>query len=411
MRTLLLALLASALLPSPAGAQIVISDSGLFASGDLFLHDVASEVTTDASNGLGALDVAADEAGGVLYLVTYDSAIGNSLYRQPFGAPTPTFVGLINTPGSAKVEGMTFASGRLYITISHSVQLPCRNPVYDFDPASPSATSLVFDPGMTGFFLTGIDFDPSTGLFIVAKNGFLPGVCAVPLEGLYALDVSAQSLTLLATFPAGVAWGSVAVGGGKAWYAGYSPPGQLLAFDLTTLTWDPTPASHPAGTGFGGKLGLTWSPTLAQTTVSGSVSYCTAGTSASGCTAILSTTGTPSASAPSGFVVQASTVEGSKDGLYFFATNGRQANTWGSGTSFQCVLPPVRRAGLLIGVGTPGACDGSFSQDLNALWTLKPAKNPGAGAVVQTQLWYRDPQNTSNQTTSLSDAVEYTVQP
>ena len=35
----------------------------------------------------------------------------------------------------------------------------------------------------------------------------------------------------------------------------------------------------------------------------------------------------------------------------------------------------------------------------------------GAGAIVQAQLWYRDPVNTSNQTTSLSDALEFAVCP
>ena len=140
-------------------------------------------------------------------------------------------------------------------------------------------------------------------------------------------------------------------------------------------------------------------------------SYCTAGTSAAGCTAQLSATGAPSASAPSGFTLQASGVEGQKDGLFFFGTSGRQANPWGSGTSYQCVVPPVVRAGLLTGAGTLGQCDGAFAQDLNALWTAKPNKNPGAGALVQAQLWYRDPQNTSNQTTSLSDALEFAVNP
>jgi len=60
------------------------------------------------------------------------------------------------------------------------------------------------------------------------------------------------------------------------------------------------------------------------------------------------------------------------------------------------------------------ACDGSFFQDLNALWCPscpKPGHNPGAGATVQAQLWYRDPANTSNQTTSLSDAIEFVVAP
>jgi hypothetical protein len=74
----------------------------------------------------------------------------------------------------------------------------------------------------------------------------------------------------------------------------------------------------------------------------------------------------------------------------------------------------VKRAGILTGVGTPGACDGSFLQDLNAFWCPtcpKPNHTPRAGAVGQAQLWYRDPQNTSNQTTSLSDAIEFTVAP
>jgi hypothetical protein len=141
-------------------------------------------------------------------------------------------------------------------------------------------------------------------------------------------------------------------------------------------------------------------------------SYCTAGTSASGCTALLAATGTASATAGSGFVLTANGVEGSKDGLFFFGTNGRQANPWGNGTSFVCVVPPRFRAGLLIGNGTTGACDGWMSQDLNAHWCPtcpKPLQNPGAGALVQAQLWYRDPLNTSNQTSSMSDAIEFTV--
>jgi hypothetical protein len=142
--------------------------------------------------------------------------------------------------------------------------------------------------------------------------------------------------------------------------------------------------------------------------------YCTAGVSASGCTALLSATGTASATASSGFTVTANTVEGQKDGLFFFGTNGQQANSWGNGTSYQCVVPPVVRAGTLSGSGTVSLCDGSFAQDLNALWCPscpKPAKNPGVGATVQAQLWYRDPLSTSNQTTSLSDAVEFVVAP
>ena len=139
--------------------------------------------------------------------------------------------------------------------------------------------------------------------------------------------------------------------------------------------------------------------------------YCTAGTSASGCTALISATGTASASASSGFQLTAVGGEGAKDGLFFFGTNGRQANTWGNGTSWQCVIPPIKRAGVLASSGSTGQCDGTFVQDLNQRWQQKPAQNPGAGATLQAQLWYRDPQNTSNQTTSLSDAIEVLVGP
>jgi hypothetical protein len=157
--------------------------------------------------------------------------------------------------------------------------------------------------------------------------------------------------------------------------------------------------------------GNTGTSTTLNFSASASVSYCTAGTSASGCQATLSSAGTPSATAPTGFDVIATNVEGAKDGLYFYGVNGRQANVWGNGTSYQCVVPPVRRAGLLSGSGTSGACNGSFTQDLNARWAAKPSHNPGAGTVTQAQLWYRDPQNTSNQTTSLSDAIEFTLAP
>ncbi len=122
--------------------------------------------------------------------------------------------------------------------------------------------------------------------------------------------------------------------------------------------------------------------------------YCTGGVSASGCMVRLRSSGIASASAPSGFVVIADFVEGSKDGVFFFGQNGKQANTWGNGTN--------------------GVCNGFFSQDLNARWCPtcpKAHHGPEPGKKLQIQFWYRDPLNTSNQTTSLSDAVEVGVCP
>jgi hypothetical protein len=129
----------------------------------------------------------------------------------------------------------------------------------------------------------------------------------------------------------------------------------------------------------------------------------------------MSAAGQPSATAASGFTLLARDVEGGKPGLFFYGANGRQANPWGSGTSYVCVVPPRWRGGLLQATGgAAGTCYGSISQDLNARWCPtceKPNHNPGPGAVVQAQLWYRDPQSTSNQNSSMSDAVEFTVGP
>jgi hypothetical protein len=143
-------------------------------------------------------------------------------------------------------------------------------------------------------------------------------------------------------------------------------------------------------------------------------SYCTAGTSASGCRATLSAAGVPSSSNGSGFTVTAANVEGAKAGVFFFGANGRQAAPWGGGTSFQCVLPPIARTGLLAGNGTPGACDGTYALDLNAVWCSscpKAWQNPQPGDVLQVQFWYRDPLNLFANSTSLSDALELMVSP
>jgi hypothetical protein len=141
------------------------------------------------------------------------------------------------------------------------------------------------------------------------------------------------------------------------------------------------------------------------------VKYCTSGVSANGCQPTIVTNGVPRASAPSGFTVRAWPLEGDKDGLFFFGWNGRQANSWGNGSSYQCVVPPVKRGGILAGTGNPGTCTGVLLQDMNTRWFNVPTQNPGAGTIVQLQCWYRDPQNTSNQTTSTSDAIEFIVCP
>ena len=142
--------------------------------------------------------------------------------------------------------------------------------------------------------------------------------------------------------------------------------------------------------------------------------YCLPGISGKGCAATLSTIGTASASATSGFNVLTDGVEGGITGVYFYGTNGPQQNPWGNGTSFQCVVPPVIRMGTITSMGAPNECTGQFSMDLNATWCStcpRPTKNPGPGTEIYLQMWYRDPTNTSNQSTSMSNAAQIGVCP
>jgi hypothetical protein len=77
----------------------------------------------------------------------------------------------------------------------------------------------------------------------------------------------------------------------------------------------------------------------------------------------------------------------------------------------QCVVPPTKRTGLQPVAGTNGQCDGIFSLDFNTWMWTNPFPAPPPGYPTQLQCWFRDPLNTSNMTTSLSDAVEFLVAP
>jgi hypothetical protein len=320
------------------------------------------------SNTLYGVDVASDQ------LLVLDVASGG--------------VTAVGPVGFDRVQGLAFApnSGVLY-----GVDLPT-NQLITIDTAT-GAGSAVGPLGVVGFRSLAYDSNFNT----------LYGTGGSQAQFLCTIDLTSGAATI---------WKNTYL---AVEALAYDPIDYLLYMvDVTTgrlYYIDPFQNSQPklVGTvGFQEEAGLVH---VLERTLSTPEPYCTAGTSSSGCLALLSAVGTASATAASGFDLTASGVEGAKGGLFFFGTNGRQLTTWGNGTSHQCVVPPVKRTGQLIATGTSGLCDGSYSQDLNTLWTASPAKNPGVGALVQAQLWYRDPFNTSNQTTSLSDAIEFQVGP
>jgi hypothetical protein len=141
------------------------------------------------------------------------------------------------------------------------------------------------------------------------------------------------------------------------------------------------------------------------------VNYCTAGLSSAGCTASVTVGGIASASAPTGFSIQATGVEGGQNGIFYYGLNGRQSVPWAA-NSYQCVQPPVKRTGgRMASSGTPGQCDGVLTVDMNSFWSSKPLQNPGPGTVVDAQFWYRGPTVQFAGSATLSDAIEFEVCP
>ena len=324
-------------------------------------------------------------------------------------------------------------------------------------PADPTATGpwkvrakvrdQVYDDGVN--YVTGtanyvVNTGPNTASVDIQAGGFVPAVLNVPAGASVTFMNTSGALQSVTSATAPYTYDSGSFANGASYQQLFVTPG---TYDVTStpsgLTMqvtvsgvvDTVPATYVGGgqyralmTDTAGGAGVqlayelrfkdwpgneTVTSNLALTIQDCTASnYCTAGTSASGCQALLSGAGIPSVSAASGFTVSAAGVEGQKDALFFYGFNGQQANNWGSGTSFQCVVPPVIRVGLMTGSGTVGACDGGFATDLNAFWqAANPAKVPSAGQDVSLQLWYRDPLNTSNQTTSLSDGLSFQVCP
>ncbi|MCC7014055.1 MAG: hypothetical protein IT454_15975 [Planctomycetes bacterium] len=140
-------------------------------------------------------------------------------------------------------------------------------------------------------------------------------------------------------------------------------------------------------------------------------SYCTSGTSSLGCSATLGSSGTPSASSASGFVLSVTNVDAQRQGLIFYGTSGAQAIAWGTSTSFLCVKPPTQRTAVQSSNGTAGQCDGALGIDFNTFMATHPTAlgQPFAGTTVFAQGWYRDPPNPK--TTMLSDALSFNVCP
>jgi hypothetical protein len=135
-------------------------------------------------------------------------------------------------------------------------------------------------------------------------------------------------------------------------------------------------------------------------------SYCTAKVNSAGCTPSIGSTGTPSASAGSGFVVNAEQVLSGKAGLLLYSTHGPGGAPFQGG--FLCATPPTRRTPLQIS-GASGAppCTGTYSLDFNA--RIASGVDPAlvSGQQVWSQYWTRDSGVPSG--TGLTNGLSFTI--
>ncbi|HVS09282.1 MAG TPA: hypothetical protein VMS76_05345 [Planctomycetota bacterium] len=134
--------------------------------------------------------------------------------------------------------------------------------------------------------------------------------------------------------------------------------------------------------------------------------YCTSKVNSAGCTPSIGATGTPSASAGSGFVLTTINELDNRFGLYFYSKTGANNALFQGG--FLCGTPPLVRTPVQNSGGTP-PCGGAYTMDFNAY--VAGGADPAlvSGQQVWVQTWSRDPASPS--TTNLSDAITVTLGP
>jgi len=139
--------------------------------------------------------------------------------------------------------------------------------------------------------------------------------------------------------------------------------------------------------------------------------YCTAKVNSVGCLPSVAFNGVPSASAGSGFVIDATNVLNQRSGLFVYSLAGRQSVPFGGGRL--CVTPPLRRPPMVSsgGSATGTDCSGAYQADVNAYVAAQFDPRPLAGVTVDGQFWSRDPGFSPPNAIGLTQGVHFGLAP
>jgi hypothetical protein len=143
----------------------------------------------------------------------------------------------------------------------------------------------------------------------------------------------------------------------------------------------------------------------------GTWSYCTAKTNSLGCVPQIGFSGSPSASAGSGFLVSASNLRNNQSGMLLYSVHGRAATPFHGG--ILCLAGPFNRTAVQNSGGSPAGadCTGQLSYDFNVRIAsgIDPALVPGVH--VDVQYYTRDSGFAPPDNIGLTNALEFTIGP
>ncbi|MFT5150974.1 MAG: hypothetical protein ACI841_000959 [Planctomycetota bacterium] len=174
---------------------------------------------------------------------------------------------------------------------------------------------------------------------------------------------------------------------------------QSANLQSSSRSWYRAYASGSAGTAY-------TNPIFFEPGTDSTFSFCSAKLNSDLCDPYLSWTGSPSATAGSGFEIRANAVVPNQNGIFIYSATAA-FNPFQGGTL--CLASPIIRTPILNSGGSI-VCTGEFNFDFNDWIQNGHDGTLAVGSRRFAQYWYRDPGSTSFPT-GLTDAVQFTVGP